>query len=184
MQFLKSFVKLIKMKKLTITLLFIIFAVSSCTNVQTTSYFSSSKVKLSDFSALEIREFESAAENFPEDALTIIPNLIAEKLNQKKLSFKKVSFGEIDSVSPDETLVLLGEVTKYVGGGDVNYSSGNVKFGEVDINIDIVILQKSNGRDIASGEVSSVNTASFLGGSDKMYNQIADEVVKYILKNY
>jgi len=172
------------MKKLTITLIFLIFAFNSCANIQTTSYFSSSKVKLSDYTALEIHEFESAAENFPEEALTIIPNLIAEKLREKKLKFDKVSFGEIEGIDQEKTLVLLGEITKYIGGGDVNYSSGNVKFGEVDINIDIVILQKSNGRDIASGEVSSLNTASFLGGADKMYNQIADEVVKYILKNY
>ena len=172
------------MKKLTITLLFAIFALISCANVQTTSYFSSAKVKLRDFSAIEIQEFESAAENFPEEALTIIPNLVAEKLRSKNLKFDKVSYGEIDSASPEETLVLLGEITKYVGGGEVNYESGNVKFGEVDINVDIVILQKSNGRDIASGEVSSLNTASFLGGTDKMYQQIADEIVKYILQNY
>jgi len=172
------------MKKLAITLLFAIFALISCANVQTTSYFSSAKVKLSDFSALEIQEFESAAENFPEEALTIIPNLVAEKLRAKNLKFDKVSYGEIDSVSPEETLVLLGEITKYVGGGEVNYESGNVKFGEVDINVDIVILQKYNGRDIASGEVSSLNTASFLGGTDKMYQQISDEIVKYILQNY
>ncbi len=172
------------MKKLAITLLFAIFALISCANVQTTSYFSSAKVKLSDYSALEIQEFESAAENFPEEALTIIPNLVAEKLRAENLKFDKVSYGEIDSVSPEETLVLLGEITKYVGGGEVNYESGNVKFGEVDINVDIVILQKYNGRDIASGEVSSLNTASFLGGTDKMYQQISDEIVKYILQNY
>ncbi len=172
------------MKKLTLTLILATVVLISCTNVQTTSYFSSSKVKLSDYSALEIQEFESAAENFPEEALTIIPNLVKEKLLSKNLKFEKIAFGDIDSVPPEKTLVLLGEIIKYVGGGDVNYDSGNVKFGEVDINIDIVILQKSNGRDIASGEVSSLNTASFLGGTDKMYQQIADEIVKYIMQNY
>jgi len=172
------------MKKLTLTLILAIVALISCTNVQTTSYFSSSKVKLSDYSALEIQEFESAAENFPEEALTIIPNLVVEKLRAKNLKFDKIAYGDIDDVPPEKTLVLLGEIIKYVGGGEVNYDSGNVKFGEIDINVDIVILQKSNGRDVASGEVSSLNTASFLGGTDKMYQQIADEIVKYILQNY
>lgn len=172
------------MKKLTLTILLATFALFSCTNVQTTSYFSSSKVKLSDFSALEIQQFESAAENFPEEALTIIPNLVAEKLNTKNLQFEKIVYGDIDTVDPEATLVLLGDVIKYVGGGEVNYDSGNVTFGEVDIVVDVVLLQKSNGRDIASGEVSSLNTASFLGGTDKMYQQIADEIVKYILQNY
>lgn len=172
------------MKKLTLTLILATFAIISCTNVQTTSYFSSSKVKLSDYSALEIQEFESAAENFPKEALTEIPNLVVEKLRSKNLQFEKIAFGDIDSVPPEKTLVLLGEIGKYVGGGEVNYDSGNVTFGETDISIDVAILQKSNGRDIASGEVSSLNTASFLGGTDKMYQQIADEIVKYILQNY
>ena len=172
------------MKKLTLTILLATFALFSCTNVQTTSYFSSSKVKLSDYSAVEIQEFESAAENFPEEALTIIPNLVADKLKSKNLKFEEIAFGEIDTVAPEATLVLLGDVIKYVGGGEVNYDSGNVTFGEVDIVVDVAILQKSNGRDIASGEVSSLNTASFLGGTDKMYQQIADEIVKYILQNY
>ena len=172
------------MKKLTLTFLIATFALISCTNVQTTSYFSSAKVKLSDFSAIEIHEFESAAENFPEEALTLIPQLVVDKLKTKNLKFDKIAFGEIDTLPPEATLVLLGEIGKYVGGGEVNYDSGNVTFGEVDINVDIAILQKSNGRDIASGEVSSLNTASFLGGTSKMYEQIADEIVKYILQNY
>lgn len=71
-----------------------------------------------------------------------------------------------------------------MGGGDIRYESGNVKFGEVDINVDVVILQKSNGRDIASGEVSSLNSASFLGGTGKMYEEIANEIVEYIMQNY
>jgi len=133
---------------------------------------------------MEIQEFESAAENFPKEALTVIPNLVVEKLRAKNLNFEKIAFGDIDTVAPEKTLVLLGEIGKYVGGGEVNYDSGNVTFGETDINVDIAILQKSNGRDIASGEVSSLNTASFLGGTDKMYQQIADEIVKYILQNY
>ena len=77
------------MKKLTLTILLATFALFSCTNVQTTSYFSSSKVKLSDYSAVEIQEFESAAENFPEEALTIIPNLVADKLKSKNLKFEE-----------------------------------------------------------------------------------------------
>ena len=172
------------MKKLTLSLLLAIFVLYSCTNVQTTSHFSSARVKLSDYSALEIQEFESTAENFPEEALTLIPNLVVDKLRAKNLKFDKIAFGNIDTVPPEATLVLLGEIGKYVGGGEVNYDSGNVTFGEIDINVDIAILQKSNGRDIASGEVSSLNTASFLGGTDRMYDQIAEEIVKYILQNY
>ena len=172
------------MKKLYLTLSLSILILASCTNVQTTSHFTSSKAKLSDFSALEIEEFESAAEGFPEEALTIIPNLVAEKLRSKDLNFEEIVFGEVNNVPPEATLVLLGEISKYVGGGDVRYESGNVKFGEVDISLDIVILKKSNGRDIASGEVSSFNSASFLGGTDKMYDEIATEIVKYILQNY
>lgn len=172
------------MKNLSLLIPVTLFVLISCTNVQTTSYFSSPKAKLSDYSALEIQEFESSAENFPEDALTIIPSLLADKLRSRNLKFDEIIYGEVTNVSPEETLVVLGEISKYVGGGDVRYESGNVKFGEVDINLDIVILQKSNGRDIASGEVSSFNSASFLGGTDKMYDEIANEIVKYILQNY
>jgi len=172
------------MKKLPLCIIFVLFTVISCANVQTTSYFSTAKVKLSDYSALEIQEFESAVENFPKEALTIIPNLVVDKLRSKDLKFDSIFYGEVDNASPEETLVVLGEISKYVGGGDIRYEPGNVKFGEVDINVDVVILQKSNGRDIASGEVSSLNSASFLGGTDKMYEEIANEIVEYIMQNY
>lgn len=155
----------------------------SCTNVQTTSHFSSPQGKLDSYLAVEVQQFESAAPNFPEDGLIEIPNLIAEKLRDSDKRFKEVKYGEITNYPPDKTVVVLGEIAKYVGSGDVRYESGNVKFGEIEINVDIAILQKSNGRDITSGEVNSFNSASFLGGKGKMYDEIANEIVKYIIKN-
>ena len=88
----------------------------------------------------------------------------------------------MSSYPPENTVVVLGEIAKYIGSSDVRYESGNVKFGEIEINVDIAILQKSNGREITTGEVNSFNSASFLGGKDKMYDEISNEIVKYILK--
>ena len=155
----------------------------SCANVQTTSYIPSPKASIGSYDAIEIHEFESAVVNFPEEGLIEIPNLIAEKLRDNNTSFKEVAYGEISNTQPQKTLVVLGEISNYVGSGDVRYETGNVKFGEIVINVDIAILQKSNGREIASGEINSFNSASFLGGKGKMFEEIANEVTNYILQN-
>jgi len=169
------------MIRLILPLFIIAIPLICCTNVQTTSHFTSPKAQIDNYIAVEVHEFESASPNFPEDGLVEIPNLIAEKLRNKDTNFKEVRFGKIDNYPPEKTVVVLGEIAKYIGSGDVRYESGNVKFGEIEINIDIAILQKSNGREITTGEVNSFNSASFLGGKDKMYEEIANEIVKYIL---
>ena len=169
------------MNRLIFPTFIIALTLISCANVQTTSHFSSPKASLDKYVAVEVHEFESASPNFPEDGLIEIPNIIAQKLGNTNTNFKEVRFGEIENYPPDETVVLLGEIAKYVGSGDVRYESGNVKFGEIEINVDIAILQKSNGREITTGQINSFNSASFLGGKDKMYDEIANEIVKYIL---
>ena len=170
------------MNRLIPSLFIVAISVLSCINTQTTSYFSSPRARLNDYIAVEVHEFETAAENFPEDGLIEIPNLIAQKLRNTNTNFKEVKYGEISNYTPEKTVVVLGEIAKYIGGGSVRYESGNVKFGEIEINVDIAILQKSNGKEITVGEVNSFNSASFLGGKDKMYDEIANEIVKYILK--
>lgn len=171
------------MNRLILPIFLFTLTVLSCTNVQTTSHFSSPKTSLRNYVALEIHEFERAYENFPEEGLIEIPNLVANKLRSTDAGFKEVKYGEITGYPPAKTVVVLGEIAKYVGSGDVRYDSGNVKFGEEEINVNIAILQKSNGKEITSGQVNSFNSASFLGGKDKMYDDIANEIVKYILQN-
>ncbi|MGI9534623.1 MAG: hypothetical protein ACR2NW_06710 [Thermodesulfobacteriota bacterium] len=170
------------MNRLILPILLVAVTILSCTNVQTTSHFSSPQKSLDNYIAVEINQFESATLDFPEDGLVEIPNLVAEKLRNTNTHFKEVKYGEIDNYPPEKTVVVLGEIAKYIGSGDVRYESGNVKFGEIEINVDIAILQKSNGREITTGEVNSFNSASFFGGKDKMYDEIANEIVKYILK--
>ena len=169
------------MNRLNFPIIIIALLVISCANVQTTSHFSSPKAALENYVAVEVHQFETASPNFPEDGLIEIPNLIAEKLSNTDTNFKEVRYGEVNDFPPEKTVVVLGEIAKYIGSGDVRYESGNVKFGEIEINIDIAVLQKSNGKEITTGEVNSFNSASFLGGKDKMYDEIANEIVKYIL---
>ena len=171
------------MIRLIFPLFILILTLYSCTNVQTTSHFSSAKTSLKNYEAVEIHQFERTYDDFPEEGLVKIPSLVADKLRSSNAGFKEVKYGEINNYPPNKTVVVLGEIAKFVGSGDVRYESGNVKFGEEEINVNIAILQKSNGKEITSGQVNSFNSTSFLGGKEKMYDEIANEIVNYILQN-
>ena len=168
-----------------ISLIFILL--SGCGDVKTSSYFTPPKSKLDKYEALEIFDFETSIPDFPEDALTKIPNDVEKLLNTKKDLFKEVSRGNIEQIPADKTLVLLGEVASFVPGSDIKFEGGAVKFGEVTVTLKLALVQKDSGKEITSGDVSGFSSLAILRsgalGKD-MYEIIANEIVKFISENY
>ena len=80
-----------------------------------------------------------------------------------------------------KTLVLLGEISEYGPASDIRYEGGKVKFGEVTINISLAILEKSTGKEITTGDVNTFSSFGF--NKKKMYEEVANEVVKFIREN-
>lgn len=170
----------------TQNLLFIflfVFLLASCGDIKTSSYFKPPSTKLGNYKALEILDFESTNENFPKDGLSKIPEIIANKLNSGKSKFKSIVHGTENNYSADKTIVLVGEVSEYKSASDFNYEGGKLKFGEVAINIPIALLEKSTGNEITSGEVNTFSSLGF-GSENKLYNEVANEIVKFIYENY
>jgi len=158
----------------------------SCGDLKTTSYFSPTSTKLSEFNALEIHDFETKIENVPAEALSKIPEKITEKMKTGSNSFSSVEHGTVSNISSDKTVVLLGEITDYTSAGDVDYEGGALKFGEVRVTLSLALVNKATGDEIATGEVNSFSSLGFFEGNvfgNKLYDQIAEEVVNFVNKN-
>lgn len=163
----------------------ILILLASCGDLKTTSYFSQPAERLTDYSAVEVHDFESRIEKFPNKALSEIPDRIAEKLRSAGL-FSTASRSDVSNTPADQTVVLLGEITEFQSAGDVEYEGGALKFGEVNMTLSLAMVEKRTGEEIASGEVSSFSSMGFLQGDifgDSLYDQIADEVVDFVRKN-
>lgn len=168
------------MKKSLFPILFVLFIVS-CSDIKTSSYFKPPVSKLDSYSALEVRNFESNIEKFPSDELIELSKTISQKLNANITKFESVVIGNISSFPDDKTLVLLGEISEYGPASDIRYESGKVKFGEVTLNISLAILEKSTGKEITRGDVNTFSSFGF--NKKKMYEEVANEVVKFISEN-
>lgn len=158
----------------------ILFFVVSCGSLKTTSIFEQPKSNLRDYDALEIRDFETNIPNFSNDSLTEIPLYIEQGV--KNSHFKKVKYGNITSVDENKTLVLLGEITEYESGSKIKYESGALKFGEVNLNISVAIVEKNTGNEIVRGEIASFSSFGFKAG-EKFHKSVANEVIKFLEQN-
>ncbi len=156
--------------------------VLSCADLKTTSYFTPPINNLKAYDALEIMDFETAIPNLPKRILSELPDNIENKLKNNNTHFKEVKHGEITSIDPEKTLVLLGEIKEFQSGSDIKIEGGSIKFGELSINISLAIVEKNTGAEITTGEIASFNTMSFSKGS-KFYDSISNEVLKFIAQN-
>ena len=164
-----------------ILFLFVVIITISCTDIKTSSYFKPTTTTFSNYKALEVHTFESKSEKFPDDELNKLSEIISKKLNSSNSKFKSIVVGKTSNFDDDETLVLLGEISEYGPASDIKYESGKVKFGEVTLNISIAILEKSTGKEITSGDINTFSSFGF--AKKKMYEEVANEVVKFINKN-
>ena len=175
------------MRYLASFLITVFFLIMACGDLKTASHFTPTKTKLDEFQALEIYDFESAVPNFPKDALTKIPSEVEKLLSSRENTFKEVKHGDIKDIPADKTLVLLGEITEYVPGSDFKFEGGAVRFGEVTLSLKLALVQKDNGREITSGDVSGFSSLGILRKGyvgKSMYESLAEEIVKFIVESY
>jgi hypothetical protein len=160
----------------------LIFFAPGCGNITTSSHFSPPETKLGKYAGLEITNFETQVEHVPGDALTQIPDETAKLLASKKSRFQKVGRESIQDIPAENTLVLLGEVINYQSGKDIKYEGGALKFGEVALTVQLALVQKNTGKEIATGEVNGFNSLGFTDAG--LYKSMAEEIVKFINENY
>ena len=162
---------------------FIISAIfiSGCAGIKTTSYFKPTKVKLSSFQAVQFDTFVTEIVDFPEKALSRVPAESAALLATKD-KFKEVEFGEIENIPPEDTIVVLGEVTEYRPSSDISFEGGGVKFGEVSLTIKLALVNKATGDEISTGEVNGFSSMGFM--AKDIYESLSKEIVKYIIEGY
>lgn len=158
-----------------------IMAMTSCTNIKTTSYFTPTKTKLKDFQAVQFDTFQTEIEDFPKEALAKIPAQAATRLVSEN-KFKEVLYGEIKDIPAADTIVVLGEITEYRPSSDITFEGGGIKFGEVAIAIKLAIVNKATGDEISTGEVSGFSSMGFM--AKDIYESLAEEIVKYINEGY
>ncbi len=115
--------------------------IPGCTNIKTTSYFTPTTTKLEQYQAVQFENFETEIVNFPEEALSKVPEQAAALLESRN-KFKEVKFGKVENVPATDTVVVLGEVSEYTPSSDVSFEGGSLKFGEVAITIKLASLTK------------------------------------------
>lgn len=158
----------------------LLFFLISCGSLKTSSIFEEPSLNLRNYHALEIRDFETNIPNFSNDSLTQIPLFIAE--GAQDFHFQEVKHGNITSVDEHKTLVLLGEITEYESGGKIKYEKGALKFGEVNLNISVAIVEKHTGNEVVRGEIVSFSSFGFKAG-EKFHKSVANEVIKFLAQN-
>ena len=174
--------KLIQIRSyLLVTLSLCIFLMVSCGQVKTTSYFTPTKTKLSQFEAVQFDNFVTEIVDFPKEALVEVPTESATLLASKN-KFKEVKHGVIENIPATDTIVVLGEVTEYRPSSDVSYEGGALKFGEVSVTVKLALVEKTTGNEITTGEINVFSSMGFL--AKDINKSLADEIVKYILESY
>lgn len=164
-----------------VPLVFFALVLSGCGEIKTTSYFTPTKTKLSQFQAVQFETFETEIEDFPKEALAKIPAESAALLDSKN-KFKEVSNSDITNIPASDTVIVLGEVSEYRPSSDISYEGGGIKFGEVSITIKLALLDKATGNEIATGEINGFSSLGFM--AKDIYESMAEEIVKYILEIY
>ena len=156
--------------------------VIGCGSVKTASYFTPPAKNLNNYIALEIMDFETYIPDLPKDALRKVPQEIERLMNSKKTNFSTVKYGRISNIQAQDTLVLLGEFTAFEPGSSFKYEGGALKFGEVTIGLQVVIVEKATGRKVITGEISGFSSTGVLrkGGANSIYESLAAEIVKFL----
>ncbi|HEX3034611.1 MAG TPA: hypothetical protein VHT73_05670 [Thermodesulfobacteriota bacterium] len=165
------------------------FLITGCRGLKAYSDFEPPDTELSEYRALEIADLETEIPDVPQDALTKIPDEVANLLASKRDGFEEVERGAIDDVPAEETLVLIGTITDYQSGRDVESEGGSIKFGEAALSIQLSLVEEATGREISTGNVSgfsSIGIGLFRGGLVRkgIYEKLAKEIVKFISDNY
>jgi hypothetical protein len=165
----------------------LIFLTAGCGDLKTVSSFNPPEAQLSKYRALEIADFGTEIDDVPKQALTEVPDELAKLLASKKDSFQRVERSSIGDVPPENTLVLLGEVTDYQSGKSFKAKEGSVKFGEAVLTIHLRLVEKATGDEIASGEVSGSSSIGFLRGgiiTEGVYKALAGQIAKSLSQNH
>ncbi|HSE83353.1 MAG TPA: hypothetical protein VLB01_02250 [Thermodesulfobacteriota bacterium] len=172
---------------LSVFCIIVMFLTTGCGGLKVYSDLEPPDTELSEYRALEIADFETEIPDVPDDALTKIPDEVAEQLNSKRGGFEEVERGVINNVPPEETLVLIGVVTDFQSGADVEFEGGSVRFGEAAILIQISLVEEATGREISTGSVGGFSSFGFFRGGivkKRVYEDLAQEIVKFISDNY
>jgi hypothetical protein len=165
----------------------LIISIAGCGDLKTVSSFNPPEAKLAKFKAVEIADFETQIDNVPRAALTTIPDEVAKLLASKKNIFQKVERSKIEDVPAENTLILLGEITDYQSVKSFKAEGGSLKFGVASISIQIRLVEKATGDEVASGEVSGSSSIGFLrdvGFTQGVYKGLAEEIVNSISQNH
>ena len=163
------------------------FLIAGCGDLKVDSSFNPPATKLAKFKALEIADFETQIDNVPKAALTTIPDEVAKLLASKKNTFQKVERGKIEDVPAEDTLILLGEITDYQSVKSFKAEGGALKFGVASLSIQIRLVEKATGEEVAAGEVSGSSSIGFLrdvGVTQGVYKGLAEEIVNSISQNH
>lgn len=160
----------------------LVFLITGCGSVKTSSYFNEPEVKLSKYAGLQISDFETKIPFVPKDALTQIPDETASILASTNNGFRKVGREPIKEITGENTLVLLGEVTEYQSGRNFKFEGGALKFGEASVTVQVAIVEKATGKEIVNGEVNGFSSLGFTKSG--IYKGVAKEIVKFISENY
>jgi len=160
----------------------LLFLISGCGSVKTSSSFSDPEVKLGKYAGLEISDFETKIEFVPKDALTQIPDETASLLSSKNNGFQKIGRGQLKDIPDENTLVLLGEVTEYQSGKNFKFEGGALKIGEASLTVQLAIVEKATGKEIVTGEVNGFSSLGFTKSG--IYKGVSEEIVNFISANY
>ena len=161
--------------------------ITGCGGLKVYSDFEPPDTELSEYRALEVADLETEIPDVPEDALTKVPDEVAKQLASKSDGFEEVERGAIDDVPPEETLVLIGIITDYQSGRDVEFEGGSVRFGEAALSIQLSLVEEATGREISTGSVNGFSSFGLFKGGlvrEGVYESLANEIVKFISDNY
>jgi len=162
-------------------------SITGCGDLKVASYFNPSDPKLNKYKTLEIADFETEITDVPNEALTRISDEVAKLTVSKNIGFQKVERGSTEGDPTQQTLVLVGEITGYESGKSFKREGGALKFGEASLTVHVWLLDKNTGDNITNGEVTGLSTFGFLRSgfiTKGVYEALAQEIVKFISKNY
>jgi hypothetical protein len=174
--------------KKAIGLILAVVFFTACGDLKVSSYLNQPPGKETGrYRAIEIYDFETELPDVPEELLKRLPDEIANTLKSRKTRFQRISREPIEDIPAANTVVLLGEIVDYESGRDIKFEEGAVKFGESSITVQIALVDKESGEEVASGQVNGFSSLGFFRSgivAKELYKNLAEEIVKLITQNY